>query len=272
MPNPYQQKQLPSNSKPFIRICFGVAGIYLLLISAGATFSQTDLLARKFDEFGDIQASDLIARLDNLAIQLQNEPNTKAFLIVYRTRRDLPGLSNRYAHRMKNYLVDSRGIAAERTITVDGGIADCLTQELWIAPPGTTPKPRSDAYLEFYRPDVFKFDEHPYAVRKDVEVSYWQHPPKYLLGYLEAFALELQRNRSSIGYLVGYRGQGRDGPRLVQKILRTERLFLIREFGIRSNRLKPIVGGYREAQTVELWIGKKGGSGPIITSYRYPRG
>jgi len=76
--------------------------------------------ARKFDEFGDILASDLIARLDNLAIQLQNETTAKSFLVVYRSRRDLPGLNNRYAHRMKSYLVDSRGIPAERIITVDG--------------------------------------------------------------------------------------------------------------------------------------------------------
>ena len=43
------------------------------------TLAQT---ARKFDEFGDIQASDLIARLDNLAIAVKLEPGSKAFLIV----------------------------------------------------------------------------------------------------------------------------------------------------------------------------------------------
>ena len=66
--------------------------------------------ARKFDEFGDILASDLVARLDNFAVTLSNEPGSKAFLMVYRTRRDLPGLSSRYAHRMRSYLVDTRGI------------------------------------------------------------------------------------------------------------------------------------------------------------------
>jgi hypothetical protein len=98
--------------------------ICLALQLSSSTDAQTsNSAARKFDEFGDIQASDLIARLDNLAVTLANEPNSKAFLIVYRTRRDLPGLSNRYAHRMKSYLVDTRGISPERVITVDGGIA-----------------------------------------------------------------------------------------------------------------------------------------------------
>ena len=73
------------------------------------TLAQTsNATARKFDEFGDIQPSNLIARLDNLAVMLSDEPNSKAFLIVYRTRRDLAGLSSRYAHRMKGYLIESR--------------------------------------------------------------------------------------------------------------------------------------------------------------------
>ena len=61
-----------------------------------ATAQTGNSAARKFDEFGDIQYSDLIARLDNFAVQLQNEPTVKGFIMVYRGRRDLPGLSNRY--------------------------------------------------------------------------------------------------------------------------------------------------------------------------------
>src|SRR5215212_4401432 len=82
--------------------------------------------ARKFDEFGDIEYSDKIARLDNFAIQLQNEPNARGFIIVYRSRRDLPGISNRYALWMKNYMVMTRGLDKERIATVDGGEAGCL--------------------------------------------------------------------------------------------------------------------------------------------------
>lgn len=265
------QIQARSNSRRPIPLLLFASS--LLLLAASAVCSQDlDRTARKVDEFGDIQASDLIARLDNLAITLQNEPDAKAFVVVYRTRRDLPGLSNRYAHRMRSYLIESRGIAAGRIITVDGGIAECLTQELWIVPPGTAPKPRSDTYLDSYRPAVFKFDEHRYAFRRNSEIAYWQQPPVYLIGYLEAFALELQKSRSSIGYLVAYRGPSEDGPRAVQTILRRERAFLIKEFGIKPSRIRTIAGGYRELQTVELWIGENRGLGPIIISYRYRRG
>ena len=38
---------------------------------------------RKFDEFGDINCEDEMARLDNFAIQLQNEPCTKGVIIFY---------------------------------------------------------------------------------------------------------------------------------------------------------------------------------------------
>src|SRR5713226_9545265 len=63
-----------------------LATVSLAVLVSAVTAAQTSsATARKFDEFGDIQASDLIARLDNLAVQLANEPNTKTFLVVYRT-------------------------------------------------------------------------------------------------------------------------------------------------------------------------------------------
>src|SRR5258708_252071 len=96
----------------------------LIAIASGSTSAQTkNEVARKFDEFGDVQNSDLMARLDNFAIQLQNDPTTKGFILIYRSRRDLPGLSNRLAMRSKGYLINSRGLLKERVIAVDGGEA-----------------------------------------------------------------------------------------------------------------------------------------------------
>jgi len=164
--------------------------VCVALALSSVAFAQTSVeTARKFDEFGDIEASNLIARLDNLAVQVQNEPRSKAFLIVYRTRRDLPGLSNRYAHRMRSYLVNSRGLPAERVVIVDGGVAACLSQELWIVLPGGAPKPRDDAYDNSYKPSIYKFDEHYYQTRKpsEDEIHYWDNPPEDLISYLEGF-------------------------------------------------------------------------------------
>ena len=173
----------------------------VLLLASVVSAQTSDTLARKIDEFGDIQASELIARLDNFAIQLQNEPMARGFLIVYRERRDMPGLSNRYAHRMKDYLTNTRGVAADRVVTVDGGIAGCLTQELWIVSFGGAPKPRADAYFDSYQPPAYKFDEHNYGSPDGPDgIVYWREPPDELLGYLEAFATELRKNPKSYGY------------------------------------------------------------------------
>ena len=171
---------------------------------------------------------------------------------------------------MKSYLVDSRGIPAERIVTVDGGIAACLTQELWIVLPGGAPQPRPDAHFSSYQPSVYKFDEHHYSSPREPDgISYWREDPEDLLSYLEAFAQELQKNPRSSGYLIAYRSANRDRPVVSQTMLRKEGNFLIREFGIKTSRIKTIDGGYREWRTMELWIAQERESFPIITSYRY---
>jgi hypothetical protein len=246
--------------------------ICVALLWTSFTLAQTsNATARKFDEFGDIQASDLIARLDNLAVTLSYEAQSKAFIIVYRTRRDLRGLSNRYAHRMKSYLITSRGLPAERIVTVDGGVASCLSQELWVVPPGSAPKPREDAYDNSYTPSVYKFDEHDYQIRHDPdEISYWPNPPANLIGYLESFGETLLKDRKLVGYLVAFRDAADDNRQITERMLRTERNFLIREFHIEPWRLKTVDGGYRLSRTMELWIAQPNYR-PIINSYRIGR-
>lgn len=243
--------------------------VCVALLWNSLTLGQTSTAtARKFDEFGDIQASDLIARLDNLAVTLSYEPSSKAFLIVYRTRRDLPGLSNRYAHRMRGYLIASRGLPSERIVIVDGGVASCLWQELWIVPPGSAPKPRDDTYDNSYKPSVYKFDEHYYQIGNDPsEILYWPNAPENLIGYLEAFGETLLKDRKLVGYLVAFHDADHDNRQTTKRMLRTEREFLIREFGIERRRIKTIDGGYRPSRTMELWIAAPRYR-PIITSYR----
>jgi hypothetical protein len=219
------------------------------------TTTTTTAPAVKWDEFGDIAASDLIARLDNFAVGLQNDPNTRGFLIVYRTRRDLPGLSNRYAHAMKDYLVKSRGLPVERLVTVDGGVIACLTQEIWLVPIGTTPAVRTDAYSDGYSGATHKFDEHYYQLRNDLgEMGYFSLPPDNLQGYLEAYAAALRNSQRSLAYLIAYTSFNQDRPTLAQKMLQTERNFLIKHFGIKPSRIKTINGGYRKWRGMELWI------------------
>jgi hypothetical protein len=93
-------------------------------------------VARKFDEYGNIRFNDEKARLDNFAIQLQNEPAAQGYIIGYGSC-DAEGQTR--ANRAKDYLVNTRGIDAGRLVVVDGGCMPELKVELWVVPSGATP-------------------------------------------------------------------------------------------------------------------------------------
>lgn len=99
---------------------------------------------RKFDEYGNINRDDEKARLDNFAIQMQQEPDAQGYIIVYAGRRSRPGDAQKRADRAREYLVNLRGIDARRIVTLDGGTREDLTVELWLVPtgaPAPTPRP-----------------------------------------------------------------------------------------------------------------------------------
>lgn len=95
--------------------------------------------ARKVDEYGNIKFNDEKARLDNYAIELQNDPTAQGYLVCYGGRTGRTGEAQRRCDRAKNYLVSTRGIDASRVVTVDGGFREELTVELWVVPSGATP-------------------------------------------------------------------------------------------------------------------------------------
>ena len=92
--------------------------------------------AVKFDEYGNIRFNDEKARLDNYAIQLQNQPGAGATILVYGS---CAGEAQQRGDRAKDYLVNTRGIEAGRITVVDGGCRSDLTVQLWIVPAGATP-------------------------------------------------------------------------------------------------------------------------------------
>ena len=92
--------------------------------------------AVKFDEYGNIKFNDEKARLDNYAIQLQNQPGSQGYILAYGS---CAGEAEARANRAKDYLVNTRGIDASRLMTVDGGCRSDLGVELWVVPTGATP-------------------------------------------------------------------------------------------------------------------------------------
>ena len=135
---------LMKNLKSFtIPIAVAVA----LTLGSGALSQERSPTSRKVDEFiGEVDYEDLMARLDNFAIELQNQPGVQGHIIVYRSRRDPPSVSQRYALLAKDYLVKTRGVDRNKLVTVDGGMSGCLMYELWIVPPGAAPPERRFTY------------------------------------------------------------------------------------------------------------------------------
>lgn len=100
---------------------------------------------RKFDEFGDISRDDEKARLDNYAIQLQQEPEAQGDIFVYTGtgRRIHPAYAQKRAERIRDYLINTRGMDPRRIAIREGPPHAEPTVELWISPPGATrPVPR----------------------------------------------------------------------------------------------------------------------------------
>ena len=94
---------------------------------------------RRFDEFPSIAFDDDKARLDNLAIELQNNPGATAHVIAYAGRGRRAGHADRMGRRALDYLLNTRGIDSRRVVFVNGGARERDTFELWIVPQGAEP-------------------------------------------------------------------------------------------------------------------------------------
>jgi len=94
---------------------------------------------KRFDEFPSIAFDDDKARLDNLAIELQNNPGSTGYIIAYAGRRSRAGEADRMGRRAVEYLTAQRGIDRSRLAFVNGGMRDSNTFELWLVPQGAEP-------------------------------------------------------------------------------------------------------------------------------------
>ncbi|HZT57057.1 MAG TPA: hypothetical protein VFA21_00380 [Pyrinomonadaceae bacterium] len=93
----------------------------------------------RLDEYGNIRWSDERARLDNFAIEMQNDPSARGYIICYGGRVGRAGEALRRCSRAKSYVNRHRGIEAARIVTIDGGYKEELAVELFIVPSGATP-------------------------------------------------------------------------------------------------------------------------------------
>jgi hypothetical protein len=97
---------------------------------------KVSIVAREFDECDKCTFDDQKARLDNLAVELQNDPSTRAYIIAYGGRMSPLGQVEMLMKRSREYLVAQRGIDASRLVVVNGGFREEDNVELWLVPSG----------------------------------------------------------------------------------------------------------------------------------------
>ncbi|MDT4895710.1 MAG: hypothetical protein QOH25_787 [Acidobacteriota bacterium] len=103
------------------------------------TIPPPPVKSRLYDQFEPPAFDDVKARLDNLAIELQNAPTSQAYIIVYSGRRSRAGQADRLAARAKAYMIKERGIDSSRVVVINGGYRESDYFELWLVPQGAEP-------------------------------------------------------------------------------------------------------------------------------------
>ena len=111
-------------------------------VSIIAPIEKKVIVAQEFDECNSCSLNDQKARLDNLAVELQNDPSTRGYIIAYGGRMSPLGQGQKLMSRAREYLVSHRGIDASRLTLVNGGFREEDSVELWLVPSGATaPQP-----------------------------------------------------------------------------------------------------------------------------------
>jgi hypothetical protein len=94
--------------------------------------------SRQFDVCCSCSFDDQKARLDNLAVELQNDPSATTYVIAYGGRTSRIGQADLLGTRARDYLVMQRGIDQSRIVVLNGGFREEDCVELYIIPQGAT--------------------------------------------------------------------------------------------------------------------------------------
>ena len=110
----------------------------LLLVAGGVSLATQE--SRKVLEMGAEECESEMAFLDAFANYLHDEPYSSGYILVYGGRRDTKRdeIQVRGA-RIRRYLIESRGVGADRVAVATGGYREKFAVELWLTPRGGNP-------------------------------------------------------------------------------------------------------------------------------------
>lgn len=92
----------------------------------------------KIDEFSHVYYSDLSARMDSFYIQLQSDPNTTGYAIIYGARDGKKKDSTMIIHNIRK-TIKFRKFDPSRVKIIDGGFREDLSIEFYLVPDGAEP-------------------------------------------------------------------------------------------------------------------------------------
>lgn len=236
-----------------------IMGVLAIMQFSPSVMAQEETAtARKLDEFGGLFSScDFGARLDNLAIELQNNPDTDGYVIVYGPEGKVSGAGVFRLEVTRDYLVNTRGLDPARVKTFYGGRykeLDEVYTELWVIPPGAAP-PEPVSYESTVKTFSGMFAEY----------LHWDGPVEgdgIPLGNvtLAGFADVLREQSGARAYIVAQNTK-HGAPGAWRRAANDVVAALKDRYEIQSERIKVICAGYfAEAQDefahakLQLWI------------------
>jgi hypothetical protein len=252
------------------------ASLLLALVCAPAFARrrQQPAAPRLIDSFGEINWSDLIARLDNFTVELRNEPGSKGVVVFYSAKQKFPAWPRRRADASLDYLVNTRGLDASRLSILNGGLREETTFELWVVPPGAELplKPFDVSLLMTGERTPLPLDRFFVIERGGrLETEYGGESNPTSVGLFTYFAEVLKQAPSLRGCVIGY--ASRRGPLAAgRRIAALAKLTMAKSHAVDVSRVVALGGGRRDYKTIELWLVPPGAELPGPTpTVRAPR-
>lgn len=241
-----------------MRAVFAAAALCLALTAAAAAQEPTPAPgARMVDGFGDIMMSDWLARLDFFAIELQQEPDSRGYIVAHAARGKFIGWPLRRASAARDYLTETRALDPARVSVVNGGVGQEVKYELWVVSPGATlpVKPLDLSLLMSGERTPQPFDRFAVYERGDREMRMAEDGEDYLFDNAALYAPFVEALRADPGLrgcVIVYvpRGGRRGSRRLAGRV----KLAISKAHAVDVRRLSALGGGRRRHKLVELWL------------------
>lgn len=250
-------------------LILGLAVVFLFLPEAyrnalARHVNTAPITPTKFDEYGSLRACDHSARLDNYAIQLQNESGSTGYVVVYAPESS----AKKIGKGILDYLSNTRGLGSERVKTVHAGYHSVITEpliQLWIVPAGAArPKfEKNKVDLEAVKGNLAEYQtwDPIELVGDDYDVHELggDGPP---VGNVIFAAIDdvLKAQKNSVAHVVGFNGVN-EVPGAWRRVAEST-VESLKRFGFESSRFSIGYGGQSKESKVQLWILPKGENPP----------